>query len=72
MAEHLSARHRPSMARRKKRRIGAFSRRLSFSDLDGRTNAGKYANSIKNDLERQIGTDMLPENWTAASWKILV
>jgi hypothetical protein len=56
MAEHLSARQRrPSMAKRKKRRIGAFSRRLSFSDLDGRTNAGKYANSIKNDLERQIG-----------------
>jgi hypothetical protein len=44
------------MARRTKRRIGAFSRRLSFSDLDGRTNAGKYANSIKNDLERQIGS----------------
>ena len=56
MAEHLSARQRrPSMAKRKKRRIGAFSRRLSFSDLDGRTNAGKFANSIKNDLERQIG-----------------
>jgi hypothetical protein len=56
MAEHLSARQRrPSMARRGKRPIGAFSRRLSFSDLDGRTNAGKYANSIKNDLENQIG-----------------
>jgi hypothetical protein len=56
MAEHLSARQRrPSMAKRKKRRLGAFSRRLSFSDFDGRTNAGKYANSIKNDLERQIG-----------------
>ena len=56
MAEHLSARQRrPSMAKRKKRRIGAFSKRLAFSDLDGRTNAGKYANSIKNDLERQIG-----------------
>jgi hypothetical protein len=56
MAEHLSARQRrPSMSKRKKRRIGAFSKRLAFSDLDGRTNAGKYANSIKNDLERQIG-----------------
>ena len=56
MAEHLSARQRrPSMARRKKRRIGAFSKRLSFSDLDGRTNAGKFVNSIKNDLEAQIG-----------------
>jgi hypothetical protein len=56
MAEHLSARQRrPSMAKSKKRRIGAFSKRLAFSDLDGRTNAGKYANSIKNDLERQIG-----------------
>jgi hypothetical protein len=43
------------MARRKKRRIGAFSKRLTFSDLDGRTNAGKYVNSIKNDLEAQIG-----------------
>src|SRR5260370_6861509 len=43
------------MARRKKRRIGAFSKRLSFSDLDGRTNAGKFVNSIKNDLEAQIG-----------------
>jgi hypothetical protein len=28
---------------------------LTFSDLDGRTNAGKYVNSIKNDLEAQIG-----------------
>jgi hypothetical protein len=56
MAEHLSARQRrPSMAKRKKRRIGAFSKRLSLTDLDGRTNAGKYANSIKNDLENQIG-----------------
>jgi len=56
MAEHLSARQRrPSMARRGKRRIGAFSKRLSFSDLDGRTNAGKFVNSIKNDLEAQIG-----------------
>ena len=56
MAEHLSARQRrPSMARRKKRRIGAFSKRLAFSDLDGRTNAGKFVNSIKNDLETQIG-----------------
>jgi len=43
------------MARRGKRRIGAFSKRLSFSDLDGRTNAGKFVNSIKNDLEAQIG-----------------
>jgi ribosomal protein L32 len=57
MNEHLSARQRrPSMARRKKRRIGAFSRRLTISDLDVRTNAGKYVNSIKNDLEAQIGT----------------
>jgi len=56
MAEHLSARQRrPSMARRNKRRIGAFSKRLAFSDLDGRTNAGKYVNSIKQDLEAQIG-----------------
>ena len=56
MAEHLSARQRrPSTARRKKRRIGAFSKRLAFSDLEGRTNAGKYVNSIKNDLEAQIG-----------------
>jgi hypothetical protein len=56
MAEHLSARQRrPSMARRKKRRIGAFSKRLSFSDLDLRTNAGRFANSIKSDLEAQIG-----------------
>jgi hypothetical protein len=55
MAE--SARQRRStMARRKKRRIGAFSKRLTFSDLDRRTNAGKYVNSIKNDLEAQIGT----------------
>jgi hypothetical protein len=37
MAEHLSARQRrPSMARRKKRRIGAFRNRLTFSDLDRR------------------------------------
>jgi|SRR3984893_15026705 hypothetical protein len=43
------------MARRKKRRVGAFSKRLSFSDLDGRTNAGKFVNSIKSDLEAQIG-----------------
>ena len=56
MAEHLSAHHRrPPMARRNKRRIGAFSKRLAFSDLDGRTNAGKYVNSIKQDLEVQIG-----------------
>src|SRR5215472_15757988 len=56
MAEHLSARQRrPSMARRNKRRIGAFSKRLAFSDLDGWTNAGKYVNSIKQDLEVQIG-----------------
>jgi hypothetical protein len=56
MAEHLPARQRrPSMARRKKRRIGAFSKRLAFSDLDGRTNAGKFVNSIKSDLEAQIG-----------------
>src|SRR5215472_5983281 len=56
MAKHLSARQRrPSMARRKKRRIGAFSKRLAFSDLDGRTNAGKYVDSIKQDLEVQIG-----------------
>jgi hypothetical protein len=48
MDELLSARQRrPSMAKRKKRRIGAFSRRLSLSDLDLRTNAGKLANSIK-------------------------
>jgi hypothetical protein len=39
----------------KKRRIGAFSRRLSLSDLDLRTNAGKLANSIKNGLEAQLG-----------------
>jgi hypothetical protein len=43
------------MAKRKKRRIGAFSRRLSLSDLDLRTNAGKFANSIKEGLEAQIG-----------------
>ena len=56
MDKHLSARQRrPSMAHRKKRRIGAFSRRLSLSDLDLRTNAGKFANSIKESLEVQIG-----------------
>jgi hypothetical protein len=56
MDKPLSARQRrPSMARRKKRRIGAFSKRLSFSDLDLRTNAGRFANSIKSDLEAQIG-----------------
>jgi hypothetical protein len=56
MDKPLSARQRrPSMARRGKRRIGAFSKRLAFSDLDGRTNAGKFVNSIKNDLEAQIG-----------------
>ena len=43
------------MTWRKKRRIGAFSKRLTFSDLDRRTNAGKYVNAIKNDLEAQIG-----------------
>jgi hypothetical protein len=53
----LSARQRrPSMAKRKKRRIGAFSRRLSLSDLNLRTNAGKFANSIKEGLEAQIGS----------------
>src|SRR5438552_14198656 len=57
MDELLSARQRrPSMAKRKKRRIGAFSRRLSLSDLDLRTNAGKFANSIKEGLEAQIGS----------------
>jgi hypothetical protein len=56
MNEHLSTRQRcPSKARRKKRRIGTFSKRLAFLDLDGRTNAGKYVNSIKNGLEAQIG-----------------
>ena len=56
MDEELSARRRrPSMAKRKKRRIGAFSRRLSLADLDLRTNAGKFANSIKDGLEAQIG-----------------
>ena len=56
MDKHLSARQRPpSMAHRKKRRIGAFSRRMSLSDLDLRTNAGKFANSIKESLEAQIG-----------------
>ena len=56
MAKHLSARQRrPSMARRGKRRIAAFGKRLSFSDLDLRTNAGRFANSIKSDLEAQIG-----------------
>src|SRR5260370_1026179 len=56
MAEHLSARQRrPSMARRKKRRIGAFSKRLAFPDPGLRPNAGKFVNSIKNDLEAQIG-----------------
>jgi hypothetical protein len=38
---------------------GAFSRRLTFSDLDGRTSAGKYVNSIKNGLEAQIGSPSL-------------
>jgi len=39
MDKHLSARQRrPSMAHRKKRRIGAFSKGLAFSELDGRTN----------------------------------
>jgi hypothetical protein len=57
MDKLLSARQRrPSMAKRKKRRIGAFSRRLSLSDLDLRTNAGKFANSIKEGLEAQIGS----------------
>ena len=57
MDKQLSARQRrPSMAQRKKRRIGAFSRRLSLSDLDLRTNAGKFANSIKNGLQAQIGS----------------
>src|SRR5438270_9845610 len=52
MDNQLSARQRrPSMVKRKKRRIGAFSRRLSLSDLDLRTNAGKFANSIKESLE---------------------
>ena len=56
MDKQLSARQRrPSMAKRKKRRIGAFSPRLSLSDLDLRTNAGKFANSIKEGLEAQIG-----------------
>ena len=39
------------MAKRKKRRIGAFSRRLSLADLDLRTNAGKFGNSIKEGLD---------------------
>src|SRR5947209_8923690 len=57
MDELLSARQRrPSMAKRKKRRIGAFNRRLSLADLDLRTNAGKFANSIKESLEAQIGS----------------
>jgi hypothetical protein len=43
------------MAKSKNRRIGAFRKRLAFSDLDGRTNAGRYVDSIKNDLEKQIG-----------------
>jgi ribosomal protein L32 len=56
LAKHLSApQRRPSADRRNKRRIVAFSKRLTFSDLDGRTNAGKYVNSMKNDLEAQIG-----------------
>jgi hypothetical protein len=56
MDKLLSARQRrPSMAKRKKRRIGAFTRRLSLSDLDLRTNAGKFANSIKEGLDAQIG-----------------
>jgi hypothetical protein len=56
MDKLLSARQRrPSMAKRKKRRIGAFSRRLLLADLDLRTNAGKFANSIKEGLEAQIG-----------------
>ena len=41
--------------RGKKRRIGAFSRRLSVSDLDLRTSAGKFAHAIKEGLEAQIG-----------------
>src|SRR5947199_7283690 len=54
--KQLSARQRrPSMAKRKKRRIGRVSRRLSLSDLELRTNAGKFANSIKEGLEAQIG-----------------
>ena len=60
MDKQLSARQRrPSMAKRKKRRIGAFSRRLSLSDLDLRTNAGKFANSSKGVLEAQIGDPYL-------------
>jgi hypothetical protein len=63
MDKLLSARqHRPSMAKRKKRRIGAFSRRLSLADLDLRTNAGKFANSIKEGLEAQIGNPTFQEN----------
>jgi hypothetical protein len=55
MADHVSAgQRRPSMARRNKHRIGAFSRKLAFSDLDGRTNADKYVNSMRNDLEAQV------------------
>jgi hypothetical protein len=57
MDKRLSARQRrPSMTGRGKRRIGAFSKRLAFSDLDLRTNAGRFANSIKSDLEAQIGS----------------
>jgi hypothetical protein len=50
------------MTKRKKRRIGAFSRRLSLSDLDLRTIAGKFANSIKNGLEAQIGNPTFQES----------
>jgi hypothetical protein len=41
------------MARRTKRRIGGFSNRMTFSNLDGRTNSGRYVNSIN--LDRQLG-----------------
>jgi hypothetical protein len=35
--------------------LTTLAARLAFSDLDGPTNAGKFVNSIKNDLEAQIG-----------------
>jgi hypothetical protein len=50
----------PARTARKRRKIGPFSRRLSFGSLDLRTKEGQFAHDIKTALLEQLGGDPTP------------
>jgi hypothetical protein len=50
----------PLPAKKKRRKIGPFARRLSFGQLDLRTAEGQFANDVRLALTEQLGGNPTP------------